>query len=133
MHYLTYAPIICQFFPVSLNSFKEENLINRAIQSNYEMGSTFKPLTVAMGYDKDIISPNMKFDVTKSIKGINDYLEFEGDGIYNIEKIINELEEMLNDPKNKSDHELLNKKLEEIQFLEIEYLDLLEEKDNLNI
>ena len=49
-----------------------------------------------------------------------------------IEKIINELEEMLNDPKNKSDHELLNEKLEEIQFLEIEYLDLLEEKDNLN-
>ena len=50
-----------------------------------------------------------------------------------IEKIINELEEMLNDPKNKSDHELLNEKLEEIQFLEIEYLDLLEEKDKLNI
>ena len=50
-----------------------------------------------------------------------------------IEKIINELEEILNDPKNKSDHELLNEKLEEIQFLEIEYLDLLEEKDKLNI
>ena len=63
-------------------------LINRVIQSNFEMGSTFKPITVAMGYDKDLISSDMTFDVSKKIKGISDYLKFEGDGIYNVEKII---------------------------------------------
>ncbi len=76
------------FNPNNRKTFLKENLINRVFQSNYEMGSTFKPLTVAMGYDKDIISPEMKFDVTKEIRGISDYLEYEEDGIYNPEKII---------------------------------------------
>ena len=66
----------------------KNNLINRVIQSNFEMGSTFKPITVAMGYDKDLISPDMTFDVTKKIKGISDYSKYEGNGIYNVEKII---------------------------------------------
>ena len=35
------------FNPNNNQSFNEINLINRVIQSNYEMGSTFKPLTVA--------------------------------------------------------------------------------------
>jgi len=76
------------FNPNDRKTFSENNLINRVIQSNFEMGSTFKPLTVAMGYDKDLISPDMTFDVTKKIKGIGDYLEYEGNGIYNVEKII---------------------------------------------
>jgi len=76
------------FNPNDRKTFNENNLINRVIQSNYEMGSTFKPITVAMGYDKDLISPDMTFDVSKKIKGISDYLKFEGNGIYNIEKII---------------------------------------------
>ena len=33
------------------------------------MGSTFKPITVAMGYDKNLISPGVKFDVTQGQRG----------------------------------------------------------------
>ena len=76
------------FNPNDRRTFNEDKLINRVIQSNFEMGSTFKPITVAMGYDKDLISPDMTFDVTKTIKGISDFTEYEGNGIYNIEKII---------------------------------------------
>ena len=76
------------FNPNDRKTFNEKNLINRVIQSNFEMGSTFKPITVAMGYDKNLISPDMTFDVTKKIKGISDYSKYEGDGIYNVEKII---------------------------------------------
>ena len=76
------------FDPNNRETFKEKNLINRVIQSNYEMGSTFKPITIAMGYDKDLIAPEMSFDVKKNINGISDYLEYEGDGIYDVEKII---------------------------------------------
>ena len=32
------------------------------------MGSTFKPLTVAMGIDIDLIKKDMTFDVSKPIK-----------------------------------------------------------------
>ena len=76
------------FNPNHRNTFNESNLTNRVVQSNYEMGSTFKPITIAMGYDMNIINPEMTFDVTKNIKGISDYLEYEGNGIYDIEKII---------------------------------------------
>jgi len=76
------------FNPNDRKTFNENNLINRVIQSNFEMGSTFKPLTVAMGYDKNLILPEMTFNVTKKIKGISDYSKYEGDGIYNVEKII---------------------------------------------
>ena len=76
------------FNPNNRSTYKENNLINRVIQSNYEMGSTFKPITVAMGYDNDLIFPNMKFDIKESINGISDYLEYENDGIYDVEKII---------------------------------------------
>ena len=76
------------FNPNDNLSYNKMNLINRVIQSNYEMGSTFKPLTVAMGYDKDLINPKMTFDVSKKYRGIKDYLDYEGNGIYDVEKII---------------------------------------------
>jgi len=76
------------FNPNNNLTFNKKNLINRVVQSNYEMGSTFKPITVAMGFDKDLISPDMTFDITKKIKGIGDFTKYEGNGIYNIEKII---------------------------------------------
>ena len=76
------------FDPNNNKTFIKRNLINRVIQSNYEMGSTFKPITAVMGFDKNLISPEMKFNIKNSIKGINDYTKYEGDGNYNTEKII---------------------------------------------
>ena len=37
--------------PQNKSSFNENNLINKVFQSNFEMGSTFKPITATMGYD----------------------------------------------------------------------------------
>jgi len=75
------------FDPNKKRTFNQKNLLNRALQANYEMGSTFKPLTVAMGIDKDLITPNMSFDVSKPIKGtIHDY--HPHDGNYNIKEIV---------------------------------------------
>ena len=76
------------FNPNNNKDFNKQKLINRVIQSNYEMGSTFKPLTAVNGYDYDIINPNMIFDVKKSIKGVTDHHRYKDDGLYNIEKII---------------------------------------------
>ncbi len=76
------------FNPNNNLTFNNQNLINRVFQSNYEMGSTFKPLTVAMGFDKGIIKPDMTFNVKNKIKGIGDYNKYKGDGIYNVKKII---------------------------------------------
>jgi len=69
-------------------SFNENNLINRVFQSNFEMGSTFKPITATMGFDLGIIKPSMTFDVTKKYLNIGDYHNFKGNGIYDVEKII---------------------------------------------
>ena len=69
-------------------SFNENNLINRVFQSNFEMGSTFKPITATMGFDLGIIKPSMTFDVTKKYLNIGDYHDFKGNGIYDVEKII---------------------------------------------
>ena len=75
------------FDPNNNKTFSANNLLNRSIQANYEMGSTFKPLTVAMGFDKNLINPEMSFDVSKPIKNtIHDYHEY--DGIYSIKEII---------------------------------------------
>ena len=76
------------FNPNDNRDFNQVNLVNRVVQSNYEMGSTFKPLTVANGFDYDIISPDMVFDVTKKFKGVSDHHKFKGDGLYNVEKIV---------------------------------------------
>ena len=64
------------------NNIKDSSLnerLNRALQSNYEMGSIFKPLTIAMGIDKKLISKEMTFDVSKPIKNtIHDFHPFKG-------------------------------------------------------
>ncbi len=76
------------FDPNNNQSFNEINLINRVTQSNYEMGSTFKPLTVVNGYDYGIINPDMIFDVKKSVKGVRDHDIYKDDGLYDVEKIV---------------------------------------------
>ncbi len=74
--------------PQEKSSFNEKNLINRVFQSNFEMGSTFKPITATMGFDLGLIEPAMTFDVKEKYLNIGDYHKFKGDGIYDIEKII---------------------------------------------
>ena len=74
--------------PEMKSTFKDNNLINRVFQSNFEMGSTFKPITAIMGYDLGILDLNMKFDVTKKYLNISDHDKFKDNGIYDIEKII---------------------------------------------
>ena len=74
--------------PNNNSTFNENNLINRVFQSNFEMGSTFKPLTATMAYDFGIIDKNMTFDVTKKYLNIGDHNKYKGDGVYDIEKII---------------------------------------------
>tara|TARA_Y100001970_G_scaffold294234_1_gene448894 strand:+ start:497 stop:2164 length:1668 start_codon:yes stop_codon:yes gene_type:complete len=76
------------FNPNNKNEYIENNLINRVVQSNYEMGSTFKPLTAANGFDYNLINSKMVFDVTKKFKGVSDFDVFKEDGLYNVEKII---------------------------------------------
>ena len=68
--------------------FNENNLINRVIQSNFEMGSTFKPLTAANGFDYDVINSEMIFDIKESVKGVRDHAPYKEDGLYNVEKIV---------------------------------------------
>ena len=76
------------FNPHDKSSFNQSNLINRVFQSNYEMGSTFKPITATMGYDLDILDSQMTFDIKKKYLGIGDYDKYKDNGIYNVEKII---------------------------------------------
>lgn len=67
------------FNPNNINDSSLEDRLNRALQSNYEMGSVFKPLTVAMGIDKKLIRKEMTFDVSKPIKNkIHDFHPFKG-------------------------------------------------------
>ena len=74
--------------PQIKSSYNDKNLVNRVFQSNFEMGSTFKPITATMGFDLGIINSKMKFDVTKKYLNIGDHDKYKGDGIYNVEKII---------------------------------------------
>ena len=74
--------------PENKLSFNKNNLINRVLQSNFEMGSTFKPITATMGIDFGIIDPKMTFDVKKKYLNIGDHDKYKGNGIYDIEKII---------------------------------------------
>ncbi len=71
-----------------ISNYKDENLLNRVFQSNYEMGSTFKPITATMGFDFGIIEPNMTFDVTKRYLNIGDHDNYKDNGIYDVEKVI---------------------------------------------
>ena len=48
-----------------------------------------------------------------------------------IDKAIEGLNKEINDPENSSDHSLLKEKLDDLELLEGEYLELLEEKDTL--
>ena len=61
------------FDPNNYQISNNDQRLNRALQSNYEMGSTFKPLTVAMGLENELINKDMKFDVSKPIKHIKDW------------------------------------------------------------
>ena len=74
--------------PQNKFSINENNLINRVFQSNFEMGSTFKPITATMGFDLDIIDTRMTFDVKKKYLNIGDHDRYKENGIYNVEKII---------------------------------------------
>jgi len=75
------------FNPNSKN-LDNNNLINRVIQSNYEMGSTFKPLTAANGFDYNVINSEMIFDIKKSVKGVRDHDKYKDNGLYNVERIV---------------------------------------------
>ena len=66
------------FNPNRINFSNADSRFNRALQANYEMGSTFKPITVAMGIDENIINKEMLFDVSKPINSIHDYHSFIG-------------------------------------------------------
>ena len=56
------------FNPNNNKTFGSDNLFNRTIQGNYEMGSAFKPITAAIGIEKKVINSDMLFDVSKPIK-----------------------------------------------------------------
>ena len=46
-----YLPLsLPDYNPENKSSFNENNLINRVFQSNFEMGSTFKPITATNGF-----------------------------------------------------------------------------------
>ena len=75
------------FDPNNRKTFlNKTNTFNRALSGNFEMGSVFKPITIAMGFDKGIIKEDMIFDVSKPIKGIEDFEPY--DGSYNVKEII---------------------------------------------
>ena len=74
--------------PSNKSTFKDKNLTNRVFQSNFEMGSTFKPIIATMGFDLGIIDSDMTFNVTKKYLNIGDHDKYKDNGIYNIEKII---------------------------------------------
>lgn len=70
------------FDPNNINLTPKANLFNSFTQGVFEMGSTFKPITMAIGYDSKIISDQDLFEVDSPIKigkyTINDYKPLEG-------------------------------------------------------
>ena len=67
------------FNPNEIKDMDPNNFLNRALQSNYEMGSTFKPFTIAMAIDQNLINKEMLFDVSKPIKNkIHDFHPHKG-------------------------------------------------------
>ncbi len=74
--------------PQDKSTYEENKIINRVFQSNFEMGSTFKPITATMGFDLGVINSAMKFDIKKKYLNIGDHDAYKDDGIYDVEKII---------------------------------------------
>ena len=70
------------FDPNYLDKFLTKYEFNISTQGVFEMGSTFKPITMAMGLDKKIINMDMLFDVSEPIKigkySITDYKPLKG-------------------------------------------------------
>ena len=70
------------FDPNFRDKILTKNQFNNATQGVFEMGSTFKPITMAIGLDKKIVDLKMLFDVSQPIKlgkyTINDYTSFKG-------------------------------------------------------
>jgi len=70
------------FDPNNTDKFLTKYQFNNATQGVFEMGSTFKPITMAIGLDKNIVDLAMLFDVSESIKlgkyTINDFNPHKG-------------------------------------------------------
>ena len=71
------------FDPNISDKLLTKNQFNSATQGVFEMGSTFKPITMAIGLDKNIIDLEMLFDVSKPIRlskkyTINDFTPYNG-------------------------------------------------------
>ena len=70
------------FDPNFRDKILTKNQFNNATQGVFEMGSTFKPITMAIGLDKNIIDLEMLFDVSQPIKLgkyiINDFTPYKG-------------------------------------------------------
>lgn len=52
------------FDPNNYNEYKPENFLNRGVQEIFEPGSSFKPITMSMGLDLGVISPQTTFTDT---------------------------------------------------------------------
>ena len=78
------------FDPNFIDKISPDYLFNNATQGVFEMGSTFKPITMAIGYDKNIINSGMTFDVSRPINvgrySINDF--YPHNGILDVKGII---------------------------------------------
>ncbi len=76
--------------PNNINLTSKNNFFNFFSQGVFEMGSTFKPITMAIGYDSNKISDLDEFEVSKPFKigkyYIKDHKPFEGS--LNIREII---------------------------------------------
>ena len=71
------------FDPNQNDKLLTKNNFNSATQGVYEMGSTFKPITMAIGLDKNIVDLEMLFDVSEPISlgkkyKINDFTPYKG-------------------------------------------------------
>ena len=70
------------FNPNKIDSSNSPNMFNAVTHGVFEMGSTFKPITLAIALNESIIDKNTKFDVKKPIKigkySISDYHKIDG-------------------------------------------------------
>jgi len=70
------------FDPNFRDKILTKNQFNNATQGVFEMGSTFKPITMAIALDKNIVDLEMLFDVSQPIKLgkyiINDFTSYKG-------------------------------------------------------